>query len=67
MRQSVVRDRRGERKCWGHEVADTLVKEGCKAVVVVPIQRTTDTRPCVTVMTLSRAVLLLGWMSSIEC
>ena len=24
-------------KCWGNEVTDTLVKEGCKAVVVVPM------------------------------
>ena len=24
-------------KCWGNEVTDTLIKEGCKAVVVVPM------------------------------
>ena len=24
-------------KCWGNEVTDTLIREGCKKVVVVPM------------------------------
>ena len=36
MHESVVRDTRGEH-VLGQEVTDTLVKEGCTAVVVVPM------------------------------
>ena len=36
-------------KCWGNEVADTLIKEGCKAVVVVPMMFVSENHGCVTV------------------
>ena len=45
--------------CWGNEVTDTLIKEGCKPVVVVPMMFVSE-------MTLSR-VLLQRWMRSIVC
>ena len=36
-------------KCWGNEVADTLLKEGCKAVVVVPMMFASENHGNVTV------------------
>ena len=41
-------------KCWGNEVTDTLIKEGCKAVVVVvvvvvPMMFVSENHGCVTV------------------
>ena len=36
-------------KCWGNEVADTLIKEGCKAVVVVPMMFVSESDGYVTV------------------
>ena len=35
--------------CWGNEVTDTLVKEGCKAVVVVPMMFVTENHGYATV------------------
>ena len=35
-------------KCWGNEVADTLVKEGCKLVVVVPMMFVSENHGYVT-------------------
>ena len=36
-------------KCWGHEVTDTLIKEGCKTVVVVPMMFVSENHGYVTV------------------
>ena len=36
-------------KCWRNEVADILIKEGCKAVVVVPMMFVSENRGYVTV------------------
>ena len=36
-------------KCWGNEVTDTLIKEGCKAVVVVPMMFVSENHGYVTV------------------
>ena len=36
-------------KCWGNEVPDTLIKEGCKAVVVVPMMFASENHGYVTV------------------
>ena len=36
-------------KCWGNEVTDTLIKEGCKAVVVVPMMFVSENHVYVTV------------------
>ena len=36
-------------KCWGNEVTDTLIKEGCKPVVVVPMMFVSESHGYVTV------------------
>ena len=36
-------------KCWGNEVTDTLIREGCKAVVVVPMMFVSENHGYVTV------------------
>ena len=36
-------------KCWGNEVTDTLIKEGCKAVVVAPMMFVSENHGYVTV------------------
>ena len=36
-------------KCWRNEVTDTLMKEGCKAVVIVPMMFVSENRGFVTV------------------
>ena len=36
-------------KCWRNEVTDTLIKEGCKAVVVVPMMFVSENHGFVTV------------------
>ena len=35
-------------KCWGNDVTDTLIKEGCKAVVVVPMMFVSENHGYVT-------------------
>ena len=41
--------REASSKCWGNEVTDTLIKEGCKAVVVVPMMFVSENHGYVTV------------------
>ena len=36
-------------KCWGNDVTDTLIKEGCKAVVVAPMMFVSENHGYVTV------------------
>ena len=36
-------------KCWRNEVTDTLIREGCKAVVVVPTMFVSENHGYVTV------------------
>ena len=36
-------------KCWDNEAADTLIKEGCKAVVVAPMMFVSENQGYVTV------------------
>ena len=52
-------------------VADTLIKEGCKAVVVVPMMFVSENHGYVTLwvteMILSHVVLHQRWMRSIVC
>ena len=36
-------------KCWRNEVTDTLIKEGCKAVVVAPMMFVSENHGYVTV------------------
>ena len=49
MCESVVRNTKGE-QVLGNEVTDTLIKEGCKAVVVVvPMMFVSENHGCVTV------------------
>ena len=40
---------REARKCWSNEVTDTLITEGCQAVVVVPMMFVSENRGYVTV------------------
>ena len=59
---------REARKCWGNEVTDTLIKEGTKPVVVVPMMfapESHDMRLRAMETAVSRVVLLLRWMRSI--
>ena len=47
-------------KCWGNEVTDTLIKEGCKAVFVVPMMFVSENHGF-TEMVLSRVVQRQRW------
>ena len=55
----MVRNTRAE-QVLGNEVTDTLIREGCKAVVVVPMMFVSENHG-VTEMTLSKVVLQHRW------